>query len=251
MSELESWKTRLVEGAVSRREFMGRAAALGASGVAISSMLETAQAAETPKKGGVLKLGLAGGSTTDSVDITSYNDSVMIDVSHGLFSGLVEWAQDGKPVPELAESFEPKNGARDWVFNLRKGIKFSNGQEFTADDAVYSLNLHRGDTKSGGAASMKSVTDVKKLDKHQIQLSLDAPDADLPYLLTDYHILMIPEGFKDWAKPVGTGAFSSRSSTPASASCSRSVPTTGRKAAAGSTAPTSRSSTTARPASTR
>ena len=44
-----------------------------------------------PKKGGVLRLGLAGGSTTDSVDITSYNDSVMIDVAHGLFNGLVEW----------------------------------------------------------------------------------------------------------------------------------------------------------------
>ena len=114
-------------------------------------MLESAAtaAAETPKKGGVLRLGLAGGSTTDSVDITSYNDLVMIDVSHGLFNGLVEWAQDGKPVPELAESFEPKDGAKDWIFNLRKGIKFSNGQEFTADDALYSLNLHRGDTKSG------------------------------------------------------------------------------------------------------
>src|SRR5208337_4104589 len=195
---------------ISRREFIGRAAALGVSSAAISTMLASADAfaAETPRKGGVLKLGLAGGSTTDSVDVTSYNDSVMIDVSHGLFNGLVEWAQDGKPAPELAESFEPKNGAKDWVFNLRKGIKFSNGQEFTADDAIYSLNLHRGATKSGGAAAMKPVTDVKKLDKYQIQISLTAPDADLPYALTDYHILMVPEGFKDWANPVGTGAFS-------------------------------------------
>ncbi len=153
MSELDTWFARLVKNAVSRREFIGRAAVLGASSVTLSTMLESAAkaAAETPKKGGVLRLGLAGGSTTDSADITSYNNSVMIDVSHGLFNGLVEWAQDGKPVPELAESFEPKNGAKDWVFNLRKGVKFSNGQEFTADDAVYSLNLHRGETKSGGA----------------------------------------------------------------------------------------------------
>ena len=79
----------------------------------------------------------------------------MIDTGHGLFDGIVEWGQDGRPHPDLAESFEPKNGAKDWVFNLRKGIKFSNGQEFTADDAIYSLNLHRGDTKSGGAATFK------------------------------------------------------------------------------------------------
>ena len=112
----------------------------------------------------------------------SYNDSVMIDVDHGLFNGLVEWGQDGKPNPELAESLEPKNGAKDWIFNLRKGVTFSNGKEFAADDAIYSLNLHRGDTKSGGAAAVKPITDIKKLDKYQIQISLAAPDADLPYV---------------------------------------------------------------------
>src|SRR5208283_6114229 len=122
--------------------------------------------------GGVLRLGLAGGSTTDSVDVTSYNDSVMIVVSRGLFNNLVEWGEDGKPHPELAESFEPRNGAKDWILNLRKGVKFSNGKEFNADDAIYSLNLHRGETKSGGASSVKSVTEVKKLDQHHIQLSL-------------------------------------------------------------------------------
>ena len=76
MSELDYWNGRLLKGAISRREFMGRAAALGASSVAISTMLASADAiaAETPKKGGVLKLGLGGGSTTDSIDITSYND---------------------------------------------------------------------------------------------------------------------------------------------------------------------------------
>jgi len=209
MSELDYWKTRLQKGAISRREFMGRAVALGASTVAISSLLASADAyaAETPRKGGSLRLGMGGGSTTDSIDIGSYTDSVMISVGHGLFNGLVEWGEDGKPKPDLASSWEAKNGAKDWIFNLRKGIKFSNGQEFTADDAIYSLNYHRGDTKSGGKSAVSAVTDVKKLDKYQIQISLAAGDADLPYSLTDYHILMVPDGFKDWAKPVGTGAF--------------------------------------------
>ena len=210
MSELDYWNGRLQRGAVTRREFMGRAAALGASSLAISTMLASADAiaAETPKNGGVLRLGLGGGSTTDSIDVTSYNDSVMIDTGPALFNGIVEWGEDGKPHPELAESYEPKNGAKDWIFNLRKGVKFSNGQEFTADDAVYSMNLHRGDSKSGGAGTLKPITDVKKLDKYQIQISLASGDADLPYALTDYHVLMVPDGFKDWSKPVGTGAFS-------------------------------------------
>ena len=248
MSELNYWNARLLRGAISRREFMGRAAALGASSLAISTMLASADAlaADTPKNGGLLRLGLGGGSTTDSIDVTSYNDSVMIDVAPALFNALVEWGQDGKPKPELAETLEPKNGAKDWVLNLRKGIKFSNGQEFTADDAVYSLNLHRGDTKSGGAGSMKPITDVKKLDKYQIQISLEAPDADLPYVLTDYHVKMVPEGFKDWAKPVGTGAFSLDKFDPGVRIRSRRPATTGKKGAAISTPSKSRSSTTAR-----
>jgi hypothetical protein len=58
MSALDHWNERLIKGTVSRREFIGRAAALGASSVAISQMLASA-AAETPKKGGLLRLGLA------------------------------------------------------------------------------------------------------------------------------------------------------------------------------------------------
>src|SRR5271155_4994948 len=209
MNELDNWNRRLIKGAISRRELMGRAAALGASSLAISNMLASAgaSAADAPKNGGVLKLGLAGGSTTDSLDFRTTTDSVMIDANHGIWNCLAEWGEDGKPHPELAESWEATNGAKDWVLNLRKGVTFSNGKEFTADDAIYSLNLHRGDTKSGGATSVKGVTDIKKLNDHQIQISLSAPDADLPYGLTDYHLMMVPDGFKDWAKPVGTGAF--------------------------------------------
>ena len=160
MSELDYLTGRLKKGAISRREFMGRAVALGASTTAISSMLASvdAYAAETPKKGGTLRLGLGGGSTTDSIDVGSYTDSVMIDTGHGLFNGIVEWGEDGKPKPDLASSWEPKNGAKDWVFNLRKGVKFSNGKEFTADDAIYSLNYHRGDSKSGGKPALSAVT---------------------------------------------------------------------------------------------
>ncbi len=112
MSELDHWNERLLKGGVSRREFIGRAAALGASSLTISAMLakaDAAKAADAPKSGGTLKLGLAGGSTTDSLDFRTTNDSVMISVNHGLWNCLAEWGEDGKPHPELAESWEPTN----------------------------------------------------------------------------------------------------------------------------------------------
>jgi len=193
----------MIDPSLSRRALLGGTAAL------LTLPLLSAQAAVTaPRPGGTLRLGLAGGSTSDTLDFTLTTDSVGVSVNFALYSALVENSADNKPVPELAESWEAKPGAASWVFNLRKGVKFTDGRDFTADDAVYSLNLHRGaGNKSGGAGSMKAVTDVKKLDTHQIEIVLSAGDADLPATLTDYHIMMVPDGFKDFAHPVGTGAF--------------------------------------------
>ena len=209
MNELEYLKQQHIKGGVSRREFLGRAAALGAGAALVSSMVASveAHAAETPKKGGKLRLGLAGGSTTDSLEPGSYNNSVMIDTGHAFWNGLVEWAQDGKPVPELAESWEIKPGAAEWIFNIRKGVTFTNGKTLDADDVVYSLNMHRGKTKSGAAGPFKAVSDVKKLSANQVQVTLESGDADFAYVLTDYHVLIVPDGHTDWSKAIGTGGY--------------------------------------------
>jgi peptide/nickel transport system substrate-binding protein len=209
MTELEQLLAQHAQGRVGRRAFVGRAAALGA-GVALLSSLaagRAAHAADTPRRGGTLRLGLGGGSTTDSLDPGSYTDSVMIDVGHALYNGLVEWGQDGKPHPELAESWDVRPGATEWIFNIRKGVTFSNGKMLTADDVVYSLNMHRGKTKSGAAGAFREVADVKKLGPNQVQVTLAGGDADFPYVLTDYHVLVVPDGYADWSKAVGTGGY--------------------------------------------
>lgn len=209
MRDLEDLRAKLRLGAISRRAFLARAAALGASATLLSTIADEARAAaaDAPKKGGLFRLGLAGGDAKDSFDPASYLNSVMIVVGRGLFNGLVELTADGKLAPELATSWEARSGAAEWVFNLRRNVKFSDGREFSADDAVYSLNLHRGNSKSAASAIMRGVSEIKKLDKYQLQVSLAAPDADFPFVLTDCRLLMVPADFKDWAKPVGTGAF--------------------------------------------
>jgi len=158
-----------------------------------------------PKKGGTIRLGMAGGATSDSLNPVTYTDSVPIALGHGLFNALVECGPDNTPLPELAASFEPKPGATAWVLNLRKDVTFSNGKTFDAADAIYSLNLHRGETRSGAASIMKNVADIKKSGDHQITISLKTPDAEFPAVLTDYHLLMVPDGHSDWQKPIGTG----------------------------------------------
>jgi peptide/nickel transport system substrate-binding protein len=207
MSELDFWMQQIIKGRINRREFMGRAAALGVGTALMTTMLGEAARAETPRKGGTLKLGLAGGSTTDSMDMTTWTDSVTLTCGFALMNGLIENGPDNKPIPELAETYEAKPGAKEWIFNIRKGVTFHNGKTLDADDIIYSLNLHRGNTKSGAAGPMKAITDIKKLTDNQIQITLDSGDADLPYVLSDYHLLMVPKDYKDWAKPMGTGAF--------------------------------------------
>ncbi len=191
-----------VIGTLQRRTLLGAALAAGA-GLAIGP----ARAEDAPRQGGTLRLGLAGGSSSDSLDPRGFNDTVNICTGHAVFNALVEWGADGKPYPELAESFEAKPGAREWVFNIRKDVTFSNGRKLTADDVVYSLNLHRGKTSSGAAGSFKPVADVRKLDTHQVLVTLSAPDADFAYVLTDYHVLIVPDGQTDFSNPPGTGGY--------------------------------------------
>ena len=207
MTEFDDLKLRLEQGSLSRRDFVGRTAALGVGAATLAGLPEFAQAADAPRKGGHIRLGLAGGSTTDSIDPRSWTDTVMVIAGFGCYNGLLENDASNRPIPELAESWESRKGAVEWIFNLRKGVKFTNGKEFDADDAIYSLNLHRGQTKSGAAGPMKLVKDIRKLGPYQIVIELESADADLPYVITDYHLMMVPNGHTDWSKPIGTGGY--------------------------------------------
>ncbi|WP_062013645.1 ABC transporter substrate-binding protein [Aureimonas sp. AU4] len=190
-----------------RRAFLASATALGA-GLLLPPGLRGARAEDaSPKRGGVLKLGIGGGSTSDTLDPRKLTDWVPVNQAFMLMNGLVEIDKDNKAVPELLESWEAKPGATEWVFNLRGGVTFHDGKPLTVEDVIYSINLHRGDTSSAARAVAAQLTDVRKLSDTQIAVTLAEGNADLPYVLSDYHFLVVPDGFTDWSKPVGTGPF--------------------------------------------
>lgn len=195
--------SKLPEAASTRRQFIHGAAALG-----IGIGLGGRASAAAPRRGGTLKLGMGGGSTTDSLDPTLLVDWVSLNQAYMLMNGLVEINEKMEAVPELLESWEAKPGAAEWLLNVRSGVTFHNGKTLDADDVVYSLNLHRGpETRSAVKSNLADVTDVRKSGAMQVTVTLKSGDADLPYLLSDYHLLVVPDGFQDWAKPIGTGPF--------------------------------------------
>jgi peptide/nickel transport system substrate-binding protein len=190
-----------------RRELMKGAVALGLGFGAFGVLCGPAQAADGPKKGGTLRIGMEGGSAKDSLDSRLFTDSISLNYGYQIWNGLVEIDQNGNAVGELLESWEAKPGAKEWIFNVRRGVTFHSGKTLDADDIIYSINLHRGRTKSAAWDLLNSITKIKKLSPNQIQITLRQGNIDLPYNLADFHILGVPNGFKDFSKPNGTGAY--------------------------------------------
>ncbi|MCB8881607.1 ABC transporter substrate-binding protein [Acidisoma cellulosilytica] len=193
---------------IDRRQFLGAAALAGAAaGLSSFPLIGQARAADMPTSGGHLRLGMGGGSTTDSLDPTTYLQWVPVNIGYQIMNGLIEIDEHNKATPELLMNWESKTGAADWVFDVRKDITFSNGKVLDADDIIYSINLHRGKSASPAKPFLAAITDIKKLSANQIGITMSQGNADLPFLLSDYHILVVPNGFTDWKNPIGTAGY--------------------------------------------
>ena len=207
----------LASGRISRREFLGRAAALGVSASMASTLAATAVQAAEPKKGGRLRFGIGGGATSDSFDPATYYESYMQTVGFGLRNCLAELNNHDELVPELAESWEASDDATVWTIRLRRGVEFHNGKTFDADDAIASLRHHLGpDSKSPAKALLKTIRDIRKDDSHTLVITLDAGNVGFPAVLTDYHVPMMPvvNGELEIMSGMGTGAYKLKSFEP-------------------------------------
>ena len=219
MNDLERLARQVELGRVSRRDFFKAATAMGAGLVLADSILTTAMAQATPIKGGTLRLGLHGMSTTDSLDPATYTDEGLQVHGGSYLNLLFEADGDRKLQNAICESAEPRPGAVEWVLDIRKGVEFHNGKTVDADDVIFSVMRHvEPDSTSGGKGILSAVKEMKKLDTHQVLVTCTTPNADLPYVLADYHAGIVPNGFSDWAKAVGTGAYKVESFDPGVAS---------------------------------
>ena len=189
------------------------------SGAAMGVLAATGlPVAAQAKRGGTLRIGIAGANTSDSWDARTHSDSFMIMCSHGaVFDCLTEVGADGVLKGELAESWEATADAKTWTFNLRQGVTFHNGKAFGADDVIESLNMHTAEgAKSAAKPIVSAITEMKKLSDHQIEFTLAAGNADFPFLLSDYHIVMYPAGQTEEAitQGIGTGMYKVESFDP-------------------------------------
>ncbi len=196
------------QGKLNRRAFLKASAALGIS-ASLGPMLMPGRAhASTPNRGGRLRIGLSGGSTTDVLDPGQITDVMMQVLVYGtLGNSLVEIDVDGQPAPELAESWESTPDARVWTFKLRKGVEFHNGKTMDADDVIYSIDHHRkADSKSSAKAIVKAIKNIKKDGKDTVIFELESANADFPFIMSDYHLVIGPKDV-DFNKGIFTGGY--------------------------------------------
>lgn len=165
----------------------------------------------SPAKGGKFTIGLSKGSTTDSLDPATYLDYYMATVGWGcLGNGLTQVDAKGAIQPDLAESFAAKDGGSTWVIKLRQGLTFHNGKPVTPADVIASIKHHQGaDSKSAMKDILSDVKDIKA-DGDDVVFTLGGPNADFPYVLSDYHLPIMPakeDGTADWASGIRTGPY--------------------------------------------
>ncbi len=196
-------------GTISRRKFLAMGAALGATTLLPGALFTRNVFASTPKKGGILRVGMAGGSTTESLDPSTFDDVFVQMTSLGfLRNPLVEIDHKGNAIPELAQSWEAIPNAARWVINLRQGVEFHNGKTMDADDVIYSINYHRDPKRASQVKTLvDTIKEIKKDGPNQVIIELKGPNADFPYILASQRMPIFPVGTVDFQDGMGTGGY--------------------------------------------
>lgn len=136
------------------------------------------------------------GSTNDRNIITNIYDT------------LVEFdLNDYSIVGSLAESWEASADGLTWTFNLRQGVKFHNGEDFTAEHVVASVAAAQ-EPESGRTTSLLTrVESTVAVDDHTVAINLSQPDRSLLSTLVDVYIRPLDESIDLSEHPTGTGPF--------------------------------------------
>ena len=126
------------------------------------------------------------------------------------YNGLMKLDYNMNPVPDLAESYTVSEDGCTWVFKLREGVKFHNGEELTADDVVASMI--DAQSKPNVASFTKDYTAVEATDKYTVTITTDGYNSNLLYSLANHANFVLPKSLLESghdfnAEPCGTGAY--------------------------------------------
>jgi len=127
--------------------------------------------------GGVLTCGWSGVGQIVTLDPAQINQVVQFQITSNVLSGLMHINPDLVGEGDLAESWEVNGDGTEYLFTLRKGVTFHNGDKFDADDVVFTYNRSKDSTKSIHSRVLNNVNSIEKVNDLQVRFNLAKPQA--------------------------------------------------------------------------
>ena len=231
---LREWIEQVRVGALPRRAFVQRLAALGLAAPVAGMLLmhagvATAQAKPEAYKparrggGGVLRLLWWQGPTLLNPHFASGQKD--LDAARLFYEALAEWDQEGRLVPVLAAELPSvENGGvakdgRSVIWKLKRGVKWHDGKPFTADDVVFTWQYASDPATAAVSSGYFAQRVVEKIDSHTVRIVFKQPT---PFWAHSFvgtggeilprHLFAVYSGAKSRdapgnLKPVGTGPY--------------------------------------------
>ncbi len=135
-----------------------------------------------------------------ALDPYSLNESFTLGMLGNVYEGLTKRNAKLEIIPGLAERWEVLEPTR-WRFYLRKGVKFHNGEDFTADDVVFSTERSYANGSDIKTRVQPNGTKAVKVDDHTVDFILPSPNPILHYEWDTWYIMS-----KKWAEANNTVA---------------------------------------------